>query len=250
MRYYYHYACDGVDDRGWGCVYLQTLCALRGIEPVPTVPELVREFSSRPHEYDLAAFPASRWIEPQQAALWLRRHRGVEAARAVLINGTTACRLTQPPPPPVGADGVAMPLLYDDGIFSYLVLSDDGATRGPAHHRPGPGGAHGRFGVVLGKGGVRFIVELAIYFLRFFLAGSSAFSRPRNCLSSTVILETAPLPRTVPPSDILEPPRSCSAMRFLLSPWACTVLVTNVFLHSASSTAAMKTAGGAATLSN
>lgn len=42
---YYHYLCDGVDDRGWGCGYrsLQTMCsfavAAKGVGPVTLAPD-------------------------------------------------------------------------------------------------------------------------------------------------------------------------------------------------------------------
>ncbi|XP_067129178.1 ufm1-specific protease 1-like [Centruroides vittatus] len=52
MYKYYHYLCDGFDDRGWGCGYrtLQTLCSwlenqlqnstTKMVKSVPTIPEI------------------------------------------------------------------------------------------------------------------------------------------------------------------------------------------------------------------
>uniref|UniRef100_A0A8C5RTC0 UFM1 specific peptidase 1 n=1 Tax=Laticauda laticaudata TaxID=8630 RepID=A0A8C5RTC0_LATLA len=84
---YYHYGCDGVDDRGWGCGYrtLQTMCswlvASRGEEatpcrPVPSLKEIqdsLVEMGDKP-----ASFAGSRdWIGTVEAALCMDRFYGV-----------------------------------------------------------------------------------------------------------------------------------------------------------------------------
>ncbi|CAM4719153.1 unnamed protein product [Caretta caretta] len=86
---YYHYGCDGVDDRGWGCGYrtLQTLCswlaaAGAGVgpggspRPVPSLPAIQRalvEMGDKP-----PAFAGSRdWIGTVEATLCVDHFFGV-----------------------------------------------------------------------------------------------------------------------------------------------------------------------------
>ncbi|XP_030404075.1 inactive Ufm1-specific protease 1 isoform X2 [Gopherus evgoodei] len=84
---YYHYGCDGVDDRGWGCGYrtLQTLCSwLTGAgagpggcpQPVPTllaIQQALVEMGDKP-----PAFAGSRdWIGTVEAGLCLDHFFGV-----------------------------------------------------------------------------------------------------------------------------------------------------------------------------
>ncbi|KAG8148162.1 hypothetical protein E2320_022366 [Naja naja] len=84
---YYHYGCDGVDDRGWGCGYrtLQTMCswlaAAGGEEaslcrPVPSLKEIqdsLVEMGDKP-----ASFAGSRdWIGTVEAALCMDHFYGV-----------------------------------------------------------------------------------------------------------------------------------------------------------------------------
>ncbi|XP_077169686.1 ufm1-specific protease 1 [Paroedura picta] len=77
---YYHYGCDGVDDRGWGCGYrtLQTICSWlaeaapdgMGARPVPSLREIQQalvEMGDKP-----PSFSGSReWIGTVEAALCL-----------------------------------------------------------------------------------------------------------------------------------------------------------------------------------
>ncbi|XP_053861485.1 inactive Ufm1-specific protease 1 [Malaclemys terrapin pileata] len=84
---YYHYGCDGVDDRGWGCGYrtLQTLCSwLAGVgagsgacpRPVPSllaIQQALVEMGDKP-----TAFAGSRdWIGTVEAALCMDHFFGV-----------------------------------------------------------------------------------------------------------------------------------------------------------------------------
>ncbi|XP_026547371.1 inactive Ufm1-specific protease 1 [Notechis scutatus] len=83
---YYHYGCDGVDDRGWGCGYrtLQTMCswltAARGggeegaaVPSLKEIQEALVEMGDKP-----ASFAGSRdWIGTVEAALCLDRFYGV-----------------------------------------------------------------------------------------------------------------------------------------------------------------------------
>ncbi|XP_069502188.1 ufm1-specific protease 1 isoform X2 [Ambystoma mexicanum] len=73
---YYHYGCDGVDDRGWGCGYrtLQTMCSWvtacddPPARPIPTlcqIQEALVEMQDKP-----SAFTGSRsWIGSVEVAL-------------------------------------------------------------------------------------------------------------------------------------------------------------------------------------
>ncbi|XP_062993692.1 inactive Ufm1-specific protease 1 [Elgaria multicarinata webbii] len=77
---YYHYGCDGVDDRGWGCGYrtLQTVCSWLGAagpgeavsRPAPSLKEIQNalvEMGDKP-----PSFAGSRdWIGTVEAALCL-----------------------------------------------------------------------------------------------------------------------------------------------------------------------------------
>ncbi|XP_067674450.1 ufm1-specific protease 1-like [Haliotis asinina] len=77
---YYHYGCDGLDDRGWGCGYrtLQTLCSwvrrqqmqtgAAASHPVPSIPEIQKALVTM--EDKGQAFLGSRdWIGSVEVAL-------------------------------------------------------------------------------------------------------------------------------------------------------------------------------------
>ncbi|XP_026884251.1 inactive Ufm1-specific protease 1 [Electrophorus electricus] len=69
---YYHYGCDGEDDRGWGCGYrtVQTMCSWLRSGPPPSlraVQQLLVTIGDKP-----ASFPGSRgWIGTCEAAMVL-----------------------------------------------------------------------------------------------------------------------------------------------------------------------------------
>ncbi|XP_029436199.1 inactive Ufm1-specific protease 1 [Rhinatrema bivittatum] len=79
---YYHYGCDGVDDRGWGCGYrtLQTLCSWlaewegrsRAVPGLREIQEWLVEMEDKP-----LGFVGSRgWIGCVEAALCVERYCG------------------------------------------------------------------------------------------------------------------------------------------------------------------------------
>ncbi|XP_067412418.1 LOW QUALITY PROTEIN: ufm1-specific protease 1 [Emydura macquarii macquarii] len=84
---YYHYGCDGLDDRGWGCGYrtLQTLCSWlvagaepggtpsRPVPPLPTLQQALVEMGDK-----APAFAGSQdWIGTVEAALCIDWFFGV-----------------------------------------------------------------------------------------------------------------------------------------------------------------------------
>ncbi|XP_006262977.1 inactive Ufm1-specific protease 1 [Alligator mississippiensis] len=81
--FYYHYGCDGTDDRGWGCGYrtLQTLCswllaAGAGVGAVPGLRALQEGLVATGDKPP--AFAGSRdWVGTVEAAICLDRLLGV-----------------------------------------------------------------------------------------------------------------------------------------------------------------------------
>ncbi|KAJ1080170.1 hypothetical protein NDU88_000390 [Pleurodeles waltl] len=73
---YYHYGCDGVDDRGWGCGYrtLQTMCSWvvdqdpvprRPIPTLPQIQEALVQMQDKPSSF----FGSRSWIGSVEVAL-------------------------------------------------------------------------------------------------------------------------------------------------------------------------------------
>ncbi|XP_021042795.1 inactive Ufm1-specific protease 1 isoform X1 [Mus pahari] len=87
---YYHYGCDGLDDRGWGCGYrtLQTLCSWpegqsSGVPGLPALQGALEDMGDKP-----PGFRGSRnWIGCVEASLCLEHFGGPQGRLCHLPRG-------------------------------------------------------------------------------------------------------------------------------------------------------------------
>lgn len=138
---WFHYCCDDVKDKGWGCVYRswQNACKATG-RAVPTMAELTTRVG--------IVTPVSRsyanWTEPaclmrgeQCASLfysapgYVRRGRQLSAPGDYAVQTSALSDLTAALRELVGEDGACpVAAVLDDGTFGYCVLVQAGEGDG------------------------------------------------------------------------------------------------------------------------
>ena len=82
---FYHYNCDGYDDRGWGCGYrtLQTLCSwitnVKGAQALSDVPSIIniQEILVNLEDKPKSFVKSNQWIGTCEAAMVLSHLYGV-----------------------------------------------------------------------------------------------------------------------------------------------------------------------------
>ena len=142
-----HYSKDGaIQDAGWGCVYrcLQMLLSVLQ-DDVPTMEQLLRFFACW-DDYRRGVRGEELWLEPPDAARYLREVHGIPAVEWLYLPGSD--RGMRVAPAYYGKDRIVRtwramqqklrqhmaatdcPLILDDGTSAYVLVR---ATRAEVH---------------------------------------------------------------------------------------------------------------------